>query len=190
MFMKFSVALVLTFVSAFCFANSRDTKTSNNDTKADLKTEVDRFTEETNITMHELLKTDTPWITAHLKYDVGKKGQALLAITLYTTANDGLKYLRCHSLQWLADGKPVKMPKDVIHEGKTGNGYIIEVLIQMVDIATIDTLATSSKIEFKVCADEFVAADVDLKTFKDFARQIHEHEGTRVPPALSSTPGK
>jgi hypothetical protein len=190
MFMKFGVALVLTFASVFCFAAGNNTKTSNSETKTNLKTDVNRFTEDANITMHGVLKTGIPWITAHLEYDAGKKGQALLAVTLYATTDDGMKYLHCRSIHWLADGKPVKLPKEAIHDGKTGSGYVIEVLVQTLDIAALDTLATATKIEFKVCADEFVAADVDLKTFKDFTRQLHEHEGTPVPPTLSRVPAK
>jgi hypothetical protein len=186
MLIKFSVPVILTFSSVCCFAVDEKPDFP----KIGVEKTVDRFTNTTTILMTgDMLKAHkakTPFIAAIAQYDEGKKNLAEIAITIYTTSDDGWKYLRCSSTHWLADEKLVKIEKEAIHQGTTGKGYVTEVIINMVNMSTIDTLASASKIEFKICNDEFVAADQDVKNFKEFARQIHEHEGTPMPQALSN----
>lgn len=82
------------------------------------------------------------------------------------------KYLKCHSVAMLVDGKPVALgePK---HDGEVIEGGVSEILIVPVPQATRQRMSTSSKIELQICNDEVhVDGDLSMRRIKNFVTLI------------------
>lgn len=70
--------------------------------------------------------------------------------------NDEWEYMKCSSVSMLIDGRPIQ-PPDLDHDGDVGRGYVIERLRAPSPLSFARAIASAqSKIEMKVCTDEFV----------------------------------
>ena len=83
------------------------------------------------------------------------------------------KYLRCHSVKWLIDGKPVDLgiPE---HQGDVSLGGVTESVTFPFSMAKLNLLAKAEKIEFKICNDEITLDDTDVIEISNFKTAILE----------------
>jgi hypothetical protein len=91
------------------------------------------------------------------------------------------KYLRCHELHLLVDGKP--FPVTALFHSDTNRTITIETEIIQLTREQLARLAAASKIEFKVCNDEGVLPDALLQDIKDFAPVLDEQLKAAATPA-------
>src|SRR5580693_5673701 len=87
------------------------------------------------------------------------------------------KYLECHSTYILADGQRVTAGSDS-HDGSVRTGSVREIIEVPLDTKTIAQIGAASKIEFKVCNDEFEADFDFLQAAREFACKVRERSRT------------
>lgn len=76
------------------------------------------------------------------------------------------RYLRCHTLNWLVDGKPLVMGR-VIHSGDTFRGGVTERIIQVLEVDQLRQLSSGTLVEYKLCNDEYQLTADDLVGFRE-----------------------
>jgi len=82
-------------------------------------------------------------------------------------------YLRCHSLNCLADGKPVELPPSK-HDGRVGRGYVIEQVYITIPLSIVEQLSKCEKVEFKLCNTEFSLSRYEMEDLKTFMEAFLE----------------
>lgn len=92
------------------------------------------------------------------------------ALVSTTSSSDSWRYLKCHHLAILVDGRPLQ-PDAVDHDGTVGRGYVLEHVSFRLEDEDLHALAMAKSFELRLCADEFFAGAAQLTTLKDFARQ-------------------
>jgi len=90
-------------------------------------------------------------------------------------------YLRCHSLNCLADGKPVELPPSK-HDGIVGRGYVIEQVFIMIPFSIVEQLSKCEKLEFKLCNTEFFLSIYEMQDLKTFVEAFLEKKQKEVTP--------
>jgi hypothetical protein len=81
------------------------------------------------------------------------------------------RYLTCFATFILADGQRVATGKQE-HVGDVGSGFVVELINVPLAAAAIAQLGAASKIEFKVCNDEMVAAPEFVQAAHEFACKV------------------
>lgn len=86
------------------------------------------------------------------------KSPLLVRIAFFTKSPDGWRYLKCHDVAAIVDGKPFPMGQSK-HDGATASGSeVIESVSVDLPWARFATLANSSAAEFRVCSTELKAS--------------------------------
>jgi hypothetical protein len=123
----------------------------------EVKTESDRFTGETTISLTTKpsgVGSQDLFVTGKVKPDGTVPGGFII---MFVSIQNGWKYLRCHSMHWLLDGKPLEMP-DTKHDGEVGNGggMVIEEIVTLgVSEEKLRAIGHADKIEYEICNDAF-----------------------------------
>jgi hypothetical protein len=90
------------------------------------------------------------------------------------------QYLRCHTLDFLADGRPVPLP-EARHDGNVRSGGVYESVQVHVPVDTLERLARAATVRGRVCADEFSLYPSQIRTIRDFVARWH-----RISPPVPS----
>jgi hypothetical protein len=83
----------------------------------------------------------------------------------YTFENVTWKYLRCHEVNYLADGKPIQ-PLTSTHQGKIERGYVTEQIQAGMPWSSAIALAAASKIEVQICGDEHTFSPEEIANLR------------------------
>lgn len=83
--------------------------------------------------------------------------------------NKSWEYLRCHSVAFLADGKPVSVEGSK-HSGDVRQGFIVETIIANLRADAVSQLANAQKVEMQICRTEYTFDDGDMKVLREFAQ--------------------
>lgn len=162
------VGVILTVILIFCAHNSF----------AEIRIKYDRSKDKTKV---QTTPKTTPGTVSHPGlvlvgfYDgqtPSKPGSCTLAFAVVSM--QGWAYLRCHSINCLADGKRVELPP-FEHRGEVRKaGGVFEFISTVVPFNLVEQLSNSQKVEFKLCNTEFVPTKQemeDLRTFVDAFKQ-------------------
>lgn len=79
------------------------------------------------------------------------------------------RFLDCHPLYCLADGRPVQLPPSK-HSGLTGEGYVIEQIFVRIPFSIVEQLSKCKKIEFKLCNTELSLSSYEMEDLKTFVK--------------------
>lgn len=140
---------------------------------ATVTVETDRFTQNKTVSMgpiHPVAMQMQMYASA-----VFKSSSKIPVIELYFMGSaQTWKYLQCHSVHFLADGKPVDVP-EAGHHGEVMSGGVIEMVRMLnIDLETMRKLSEAKLLEYKICADEFKASPMDWENLKGFVSKIDE----------------
>lgn len=98
----------------------------------------------------------------------GAKTPTLIWVEFRGT-QDTWKYLQCHDVHWIVDGKPFDMPK-AAHQGQAELGFVIEIImIGPISQEQLAALADATKVEYEICNDQFV-----------MSREAHDNLGDLI----------
>jgi hypothetical protein len=106
-------------------------------------------------------------------YDGQTPSRPAVCIIAFSLTSSSWAYLRCHSLNCLADGKPVELPPSE-HHGSTERGYVIEHVAITIPFSFIEQLSKCEKIEFKLCNTEFSLSRYEMQDLKTFVEAFLE----------------
>jgi hypothetical protein len=143
---------------------------------AEIEIKYDRFTNKTTVRTDPKKTAGTaiqPALVLMGSYDgetPSKPGVCTLAFALNSSS---WVYLRCHTINCLADGKPVVLPSSK-HNGKVGKGFVFEFITIMVPFNIIEQLSNYQKVEFKICNTEFSISNYELEDLKTFVEAFKE----------------
>lgn len=141
---------------------------------AEVEVKEDRFTKTTTIgTVPKLTEKDgQPAVTVLSALTKDKTTASLLLVT----SSKSWRYLKCHSSAWLVDDEPFPMPK-AKHDGTVGRGYVMEYLIiTPLTQQQVARLGAATKVEYKLCNDEYQVAPTELEDLKKFHELLLEHK--------------
>lgn len=82
------------------------------------------------------------------------------------------RYLKCHSTSLLADGVRVKLGEVEFHGDISRHGGVYERIQVILTAAALARIGSASKIEFKVCNDEFQATEEFVRAAHEFACKV------------------
>lgn len=92
---------------------------------------------------------------------------ALFGFRAYTSS---WKYLRCHSLDLLADEKRIAVP-NTEHEGSVITGdLLIEYVMGSIPFATLKQIAESKVVEVKLCNDTWALTPDELDALREMVQ--------------------
>lgn len=116
-------------------------------------TKSDRFTGDTTYTSHLTPELNSP-LRPQTIVTVGQDGALKSAVIMLIGSSKGWKYLTCNSTHWLLDGKPIALDESK-HIGKVlDGGYVIESMVQMLNVDQLRKFSQATTVEYKVCNDE------------------------------------
>lgn len=100
------------------------------------------------------------------------------------------RYLRCHTVDMLADGRPVPLP-DFEHEGDVGRLIRSPVMHERVTATlpkeTFDAMASASSIRVRLCNDVIEFSAEQVATVHDFVRRWNAISSSSVAVRPSTT---
>lgn len=160
--------ILFLFALAFC-----TTATAQKITDA-----VDRFTGERKLVYSATIPPgridlSKPAFTlrAVVKDGVSKVGATFLFASVSNRQGSSWRYLRCHNIDWLVDGKPVTMG-ETLHQGDVVRGGVMETIGQFVPTEAVAKIGMAQRVEYRVCQDEFYLTGEDIAAFKEFAVRL------------------
>lgn len=132
----------------------------------DITDETDRFTGVREITYKSSAKAQlgVPYVFASAKI---KDDAAALSITFFIgsfrSRNQvtAWKYLRCHRVNWLIDGQPLET-EEAKHDGSVERYGVNEIVQQPLTIDQMRAIGAASKVEYRICDDEFSLSAEDI----------------------------
>jgi hypothetical protein len=99
---------------------------------------------------------------------VGSKGKVQDQLVWLISQSDDWKYLRCHNLYWLADGKPIVAPAPS-HDGKVHRGGVSEDIEQTLSDAEFLKMATAKQVRGRICNTEFQLTPAQIGEVRSLA---------------------
>lgn len=120
--------------------------------QAELK--FDRFKNRTEVSAGKAQSLDriTPTFLTVFDGEMPTKRPATVMV-LYTTSAKEWQFLRCHSVDYLADSKPVAVA-NVKHSGNVGRGYVIEQIVAELTWDAARQIAEAQTVESRICRTE------------------------------------
>ncbi|MCW9733740.1 hypothetical protein L5B97_09760 [Avibacterium sp. 20-15] len=130
------------------------------------KSEIDKFTGDKKAywskSYYDSVSLDKFFAVSVLK---GQKVNANL-ISLIRTGKDW-KYLKCHTTNWLVNGKPIQPLKNTIStDVKRNPVQVVESIDVVFTNKDMKKFGTASSVEYRVCNDEFKFTSEELKGLK------------------------
>lgn len=132
---------------------------------AAVEVETDRFTGKVTIKTRQPPRLDT--VNAHFMGSI-EEGRRVVTIFLVGAWQGGWRYLNCHHTHWLADNERVAIGETTHHGSARGRTVVEQVIHMDASLEGVRRLGAATKVEFRVCNDEFeLAADAhdDLREF-------------------------
>lgn len=130
---------------------------------------------------------DAPKIASAIRV---KDGVPSASIAIFTVSYSGgrsrssWRYLRCHSVNWLVDNQPMKLPS-VVHRGEVIHGGVEERLFQSLSVDDLRKMASAELVEYKICNDEYKFQSLDMEGLRELIQTLdasgHEDDASEVP---------
>lgn len=90
---------------------------------------------------------------------------------IFSIQNAEWRFLQCHTVRLLADGKPVAVLSDS-HDGTVGRGYVLEHITTMIGRASLLQLARANVVEGQICNTEFALSGANQLAIRDFVSRL------------------
>jgi hypothetical protein len=103
---------------------------------------------------------------------VGGVADTSVRVMLSSTSRSGWKYLKCHHLSFLVDGRPYSVEGEK-HDGNVGTGYVSEHISFDVPRALVDEMGRGRVVEGKLCNTEFAFTPNTLGHVRSFVTAVH-----------------
>ena len=171
------LALVTACLATTAFAKPPDINYDRFKNRTELSVKVDVPTHGSGF------QSDSVWIEAIVK--AGKLD--LLRFDFWHGA-DAWKYLNCHDISFLVDGKPFE-PAGTDFGSQMSGSLTIEIVYVALTREQLAAWAAAQKIEFRVCRDEHTFDATFMQDIKDFGPALDQAlkgESTDAPPASGS----
>jgi hypothetical protein len=129
----------------------------------------DRFEGTTKIISGAPLKEDQPG----LQFLAVLKGKRITELDLGVNSHtEGWRYIKCRSMRFLVDGKPLPLPA-ADWDGDVGYaGYVNEYFWMHVSMATYRRLVKAELIEYKICNDEMAVSEEGMENLRGFVSTV------------------
>jgi hypothetical protein len=143
---------------------------------ADLGISYDRFTGRTTITAPKPFPGTIPSagfeVQALTVFDGEKprKLPASVVLSFKALSFDGWRYLKCHSVAALANGKPFALPPSKHDGGALGGSEVLESIYIDIPWAVFSALSRAERLEFRVCNTEAKLSDDRIEEFRALVR--------------------
>jgi hypothetical protein len=144
---------------------------------AEIERKEDRFTNSISFGTKPSPSLSHPWLATYMNFKGGEKQ----FLCMFISSNESWRYLTCHSVYLLIDGKPFRSIKTQ-HRGSVGRGYVLEFIKTDLTFEEIKEISKATKVEFKICNDVWELARFpasarpsnldDLKTFVSMVEEI------------------
>jgi hypothetical protein len=143
---------------------------------AGIEIKYDRFKDKTTVQTDPKRTAGTalqPALVLIGRYDGQTPSRPAECTLAFAVRTSSWAYLRCHSVDCLADGKPVALPSSK-HDWKVGKGYVFEFISIIVPFTIMEQLSNCQKVEFKICNTEFSISKYELEDLKTFVEAFKE----------------
>nr|WP_019365240.1 hypothetical protein [Pseudomonas luteola] len=134
------------------------------------KKEIDRFTGETTISWISPAVFDTMVPNLFAKPSNSASNNAMLFLS---GSSKTWRYLHCNQTYWLVDGRPIK-PTFQKHDGKMGGRGVVEYIYNEFSLEQVKSMASASKVEFKICNDEYQFTQEQIDGFKQVVQAAQQ----------------
>lgn len=101
--------------------------------------------------------------------------------------SDSWRFMKCHSMAMLIDGKPAPLPEER-HDGNVVDGGVIEVVSVPLPYSVLDGMAHASSIELQICRDEFRVHPGSVPAIDVIRKEVEPAFAPPSPPAAAATP--
>lgn len=143
--------------------------------RAEVRASYDKFTGLYSISSAAPLPRITPQlqvVATFRSYDFENRPFQPTIMLRLTLEGASWRFLECHTLYWLADGKRVDLPQPE-HDGTVGEGYVIEDLsVSVPSIELLQQLASATKIEYKLCGGVYELTPAELKDLRELYAKL------------------
>lgn len=104
------------------------------------------------------------------------KGEAGATFFLFASSSRGWRYLRCNSVDWLADDTPLDLG-NTAHDGKVNDRpgafvAVSESIMQHATKAQIQQIGNAQHVEMRICNDEYALTRREIDGIKEFAARM------------------
>ena len=136
--------------------------------------EFDRFTNRTTVILNAMKVGSDFELTAYFSI-AGKQPSEPTFVQFMLRPNSWIssrtwEYLHCHDVALLVDGQPISVQAS--HDGRVGNGYVLEYITFDLPLASFLRLATASKVEARVCRTELAIGSLQMAALRDLASRM------------------
>lgn len=137
---------------------------------------VDRFTGEREIayTASGSPPPGQPIVTIRTFVSQGET-KVLASFTIFPKLNEYARqefaYLRCHSVNWLVDGKPLAAGV-VVYDFERYRRILMEKISQEIPVPALQAIGAARSVEFRICNDEFRLTPEDIAAAKIIAQKL------------------
>ena len=148
------------------------------DAGAQLQAKFDRFKNRTELfapSVEETMKSAnlgklTPQVLTFFEGEKPAKPPPLVRLHFRVLSRDGWKYLRCHTMAALVNGKPFDLPA-AKHDGHTIRGSaVLESIYVSLDWDKFEQLSNAATAEFRVCNTELSITRRELEGWRDLIK--------------------
>jgi hypothetical protein len=101
-------------------------------------------------------------------YEGQKPYKPKTCIIGFSAISPSWKYLSCHSVYCLADGKRVEMPPSKHHGEVLPNRVVFEIITILVPFSIVEGISKCENIQFKICDTEFSLSKYEMEDLKTF----------------------
>lgn len=142
---------------------------------AQVKDENDRFTGARKISYSS---PTAPLGQTTFNVDVSVSKSVPVVLFTFITANlssrggSSWKYVRCHQMAWLVDGRPFAMDAQATHQGTVVRGGVIEMVSQFVTADQLHQLAAASQVEYRICQDEGALDPAAMSALREISQKL------------------
>jgi hypothetical protein len=122
-------------------------------------TETDRFTQSSIISYVNPTK-DTFNQLNFMIHAVHKGNESTARLTFYSNS-ENWKYLDCHDLKWLVDGKPLDLPT-AYHKGSVQRRGVAESISQAITSEQLIQMGSAHTVDYRLCSNEGQLSSSDI----------------------------
>ncbi len=139
-----------------------------------LTVEFDRFTNRTEVSLRDMSFGNPEQgvfeLTAFYSM-VGKQPSKPRQVHfMLSKRSTTWEYLHCHNVDLLVDGRAI--PVEASHDGRVGDGYVLEFVEFDLPLASFLRLTTASKVEARVCRTELAIGILQMSALRNLASRM------------------
>lgn len=143
-------------------------------TKGAIKEEYDEFRKQSVVYLKNMNLSGSLTLDAF-----GIQGQDRIVVML-SSSSENWKYLKCYSVDWLADDNPIQYQGSPSHDGTVGQGYVVEHISMEFTNEQFLALANSTAAKGRVCNQVFLFTTGQLSQMRNFADKLQSSSVSKL----------